>query len=163
MTKNEVLALKPESADALKEFATLSGLQFHPNIGFEKLKERVLDTFDDEGDAPDAPVIQDEPENAPVEAEKVVEPVAPELPAPVHVAIQKVAEPVAAAFPTQDEFRAALAGYISQGLQIVELSDEYYHIRVHNRETAGNMKQPLSTIVSQARLLFRATKVPTEE
>ena len=60
------------------------------------------------------------------------------------------------------EIEKALEPFIKRGLQIVELNNDYFHLRNENRECAGNTHQPIKQIVQQAQLLFKATKSPSE-
>lgn len=60
------------------------------------------------------------------------------------------------------DIEKALEPFVNRGLQIVELTDDYFHIRNLNRECAGNTHQPIKQIVQQAQLLFKATKSPSE-
>jgi hypothetical protein len=57
-------------------------------------------------------------------------------------------------FPTPDNVRAAVKVYVDAGLEIVELTEVYFHFRKGKREAAGNMKMPLKQVVLQAQLLM---------
>lgn len=56
VTETQVDEVEQSELDKLKEYATGLGIEFHPNIGLEKLKERIDAAF------PAPAVVQEEPE-----------------------------------------------------------------------------------------------------
>lgn len=107
-------------------------------------------------------VVGDESERADV-VEAIVE-LAANDPAPVS-AVQgfKPDAPVPDVYPTVTEVHNALQSFVARGLQIVTLTDSYWHLRKGNREAAGNLKMPLAQLVMQAKILLQPTKSPTEQ
>jgi hypothetical protein len=65
-------------------------------------------------------------------------------------------------WPTVEQAHAALQSHVARGLNIVALTDEAWHFRIHNREASGNLKTPLRVILQQASLLLQPTGRPTE-
>jgi len=128
--------------EQLKEIAKEKGVFVHPRHGKDTIVKNLL-ALDGEI-APDVAVVAETPVSA-------VQSFVPD------------AVPKVSAFPTVEEARAALNSHVARGMQIIHMDSEYFHIKMQNRECAGNMKMPLKQLVMQANILMAPTKAPTEE
>lgn len=137
-------------------------------------------TGDEATEEPSAPIeaVDDMPKQSPadkqfvkknpdldarIKADKDFEKNKPQEPR-LHSAVQShdPAKPFGQHWPTPSEVKTALKSHVAKGLSVIQLTDEYWHFKMQNREAAGNLKQPLNQIVFQANILMRPTKAPTE-
>jgi len=132
--------------EQLKEIAKDKGVFVHQRHSKDTIIKNLQDAVEalDGSDLPEAVV------------EAVVEVVATQSFVPDAV-------PKVSTFPTVEEARAALNSHVARGMQIIHMDSEYFHIKMQNRECAGNMKMPLKQLVMQANILMAPTKAPTEE
>ena len=56
--------------------------------------------------------------------------------------------------PAKEEVLEAVKPYLQAGLEVVELTDTYFHFRKGTREAAGNLACPLGVIINNVRLLM---------
>lgn len=148
----------------LKSMADERGLHYHPNIGAVKLAEKLeaLEPVSDEGDTTPEMVyaenlVVEEPQGEAVKADTKP-----------HTATQTgvLPDPQARKFLelcTPDKVKTALEVHIRRGLQIVTMTDEFWHIRFRKSEDSGNMKIPLKQLVMCANVLLSTSQAePTE-
>lgn len=145
MNRAELEAMQPEQ---VKKIANDLGVKYHHKHAVPKIIDAIMgaiagaDPLSDEGDGV--------PEIAEMAAVQTFRPDA------------QPAETVRA-YPTVAEAQAALATHIARGLVIVTMTEDYWHLRMKNREASGNMKMPIKQLVLQANILLQPTKAPTEE
>lgn len=182
MDKAELEALDLEG---VKKVAGDLGVKFSLFHSKDRIIGNILAALDGEAAAPDEQPAEADPAESPAKVEEVeaVVTVAPEETAASiepesAAAVEEMLKERATAvqnfkpdaplpgkdrFPTAEEAKAALQSHVNRGLEIVEMSDTYFHLRVGRREAAGNMKMPLAQLVLQANILLRPTAQPTEE
>lgn len=164
MTADNLASL---SLKDLKAQADDLGLHYHPNIGHAKLLEKILAVADEP--APDAAPAESTGGvilSPPVQPEAAEKPLSEAL-TPPHTATQTgvLPDPEARKFLemcSPANVQNALAVHVRRGLQIVELDEQNWHLKIGNREDSGNMKMPLKTLVQCANLLMVRSAEPTE-
>lgn len=177
----EISDLKNMTETEVKQVATDLGVEFHHKNSAETVIKKIEaalegkagdeikdedgaegEDAESEGDfnpdflTDDAPVEEQPKTGKPIEVEKVEDPrpTAQQAYQP-HASTSKEMATVATA-------KKALEPFLRRGLEIVQMTENYWHIRAGKKEAAGNMKMPLSTLFQEASLLFTATKIASD-